>query len=296
MNSQSIYNDSDFATEVIPLERNGIKLFFQKFHAKKEHRPDRHILFAHTMTFSSHQHDLNVKDYSLARRLAKAGYCVWALDSAGYGRSQQVSDGYVTDSAYCAQDFAAAMDYILKETGLASIDIAGWSYGTVIAGTYAGKNPGKVRTLILLAPIANGLGQVEVAPFKENPPAGAPEDWQKLPDGQIDYSIVDPAVVELWQANISKYDNHDVPNGGRRELCQDAAKTILPAEGLKLERPVLVLVGSNDDYVSLENVRKMVKRIPGPARLVELPGAGHCAHLEIPFYKKVQEEILAALA
>lgn len=296
MNPQSIYNESDFVTQVIPLERNGIKLFFQKFYDKSAHRPDKHILFAHTLTFSAHEYDLDVKDYSLARCLAKAGYCVWTLDSAGYGRSEQVKDGYVTDSSYCAQDFAAAVDYILKETGLSSIDIAGWSFGTVISSTYAGRNPDKVRTLILLAPIANGLGYVEVPPFKENPASGAADDWQKLPNGEIDHSIVDPAVVELWQANANKYDNHDVPNGGRRELCQDASKTILPAEGLKLKRPILVLVGGNDDYVSLENARKMVKRIPAEVKLVEFPGAGHCPHMEIPFYKKVQEEMLAALA
>ena len=296
MNPQSVYNNDDFVSTAIPLERNGIKLFFQKFYDKKAYRADKQILFAHTLTFSAHEYDLDVKDYSLARRLAKAGYGVWTLDSAGYGRSEQVKDGYVTDSAYCAQDFAVAVDYILKETGLAAIDIAGWSFGTVISSAYAGKHPEKVRTLILLAPIANGLGYADVAPFKENPAAGAADDWQRLPNGEIDHNIVDPAVVALWQANANKYDNHDVPNGGRRELCQDAAKTILPAEGLKLKRPVLVLVGSNDDYVSLENARKMVKRIPGEVRLVEFPGAGHCPHMEIPFYKKVQEEMLAALA
>ena len=59
--------------------------------------PEKNILLVHGVTYSSHEFDINYKDYSLVRRLAGEGYRVWRLDIMGYGQSSAVDDGFMPD-------------------------------------------------------------------------------------------------------------------------------------------------------------------------------------------------------
>ena len=44
----------------------------------------------HGVTYSSHEFDINYKDYSLVRFLTGEGYAVWRLDIAGFGQSEEL--------------------------------------------------------------------------------------------------------------------------------------------------------------------------------------------------------------
>lgn len=101
-----------------PLERNGIALHLDCMTAKDE-TPSKNILLVHGVTYSSHEFDIDYKDYSLVRRLAEEGYAVWRLDIAGFGQSGQVEDGFLPDSDYAADDFqkdqAGAFDHSITD-------------------------------------------------------------------------------------------------------------------------------------------------------------------------------------
>ena len=73
-----------YITEEYALERNGIVLHLDCTTLKGK-EPERNILLVHGVTYSSHEFDINYKDYSLLRFLAREGYAVWRLDIAGFG-------------------------------------------------------------------------------------------------------------------------------------------------------------------------------------------------------------------
>jgi pimeloyl-ACP methyl ester carboxylesterase len=82
--------------------------------------------------------DLNVpgrSDYSLMNHFAGLGYDVWTVDHEGYGRSDR------TDShsgiASGAQDLAAAMQIVERESGQNSVFMYGGSSGALRAALYA---------------------------------------------------------------------------------------------------------------------------------------------------------------
>jgi pimeloyl-ACP methyl ester carboxylesterase len=69
---------------------------------------------------------------------------------------------------------------------------------------------------------------------------------------------------------------------GPRVLAQQLAAVTAWDATARLARirvPTLALTGDADQLVPLENSRRLVEAIPG-ARLVLLPGAGHCFPLE----------------
>ena len=101
--------DISYVSEAFPLERNGIALHLDCTRTEGM-QSDKSILLVHGVTYSSHEFDIDYQDYSLVRKLAREGYAVWKLDIAGYGMSEEVSDGFMPDSDYGAEDIKAAVD------------------------------------------------------------------------------------------------------------------------------------------------------------------------------------------
>ena len=151
----------EYAYDEFPLEREGIALHLDRI-AVAGTAPERNILLVHGLTYSSHEFDINYEDYSLVRLLARAGYAVWRVDVAGYGRSGAVEDGFTPNSDYAGEDINAAVELIISETGIDKIDILGWSWGTVTSSRFAVKYPEHLNKLVLYAPILSGLGAFEV--------------------------------------------------------------------------------------------------------------------------------------
>lgn len=234
--------------ENVPLERNGIQLHLERY-AEQDGQEKKPILFVHGVTYSSHEFDVDYGDYSLTRYLARHGFEVWLLDIAGFGRSGEVRNGFLPDSDYAAEDIAAAVRCILARHNLPSMDILGWSWGTVTSGRFAAKYPELVHRLVLYAPIVAGLGDVRVKePFHKNTWEHAADDFQKTADGSIDFNITEKAVADTYLANAWHYDKDTSPNGGRRDLLVSSKKRLNPTAEIKA--PVLIIAGTNDTYVT----------------------------------------------
>ena len=135
----------EYSYDEFPLEREGIALHLDRI-AVAGTAPERNILLVHGLTYSSHEFDINYEDYSLVRLLARAGYAVWRVDVAGYGRSGAVEDGFTPNSDYAGEDINAAVELIISETGIDKIDILGWSWGTVTSSRFAVKYPEHLKT------------------------------------------------------------------------------------------------------------------------------------------------------
>ncbi|MDR3221230.1 MAG: lysophospholipase [Candidatus Accumulibacter sp.] len=280
--------------EVHPLTRNGIALFLQSLRAAA-FSGEKNILLVHGVAFSSHEFDVDHADYSLSRWLARQGYRVWTLDIAGFGRSGAVRDGFMPDSDYAAADINAAVDAILAASGQKRLDVLGWSWGTVTASRFAAQYPGKVRSLVLYAPILAGLGKQEVeSPFVTAAWKGAHLDFRLLPDGSVDPAVTDLRVVELYTANARRYDDHPIPNGGRRDLFVARDVRLVPANALTM--PVLLILGDRDPYVDAALAREAADGIPGSNRLEILSGGSHVLFLEKAHYQTFRKIVLDFLS
>lgn len=275
---------------VVPLERNGINLYLAKYETADEAQK-KPILFVHGLTYSSHEFDVNYGDYSLARYFATKGYAVWLLDIAGYGNSGEVSDGFAPNSDYAVEDIAAAVQLIVQESGTPKIDILGWSWGTVTGGRFAAKYPDLVNKLVLYAPVVAGLAaDTQVTePFHANDWQHAADDFQVQADKTIDFTIVEPPVVNTFLSNCWRYDGKGSPNGGRRDLSVAPTERLIPTGDIKA--PTLLILGDKDPYVSVDLAEEALGTLE-QGTLKVINGAAHAMMMEKPYYRQFREAIL----
>ena len=276
-----------------PLERNGISLHLDRVSVEGE-EPERQILLVHGLTYSSHEFDIDYKDYSLVRRLAREGYAVWRLDIAGYGRSDEVEDGFLPDTDYAAEDINCAVEEIVKESGNDKIDVLGWSWGTVTAGRFAANHPEHLDKLVLYAPILCGVGEVDVTePFHHNTWEHAADDFQRGPDGTIDNDIAEPVIVELFCSSCWHYDGESSPNGGRRDICVPGTQRLIDLSGITV--PTLLICGGSDPYLNYELIGSALDELPEGSSREVIKGASHVAYIEKPYYRDFQDRLVRFL-
>ena len=282
--------ENPYLVREYPLEYDSAVLHLDSME-RKDTKPERDILLIHGVTYSSHEFDLNYKDYSLVRRLAGEGYRVWRLDIMGYGQSEKVKDGFKPDSDYAAGNIAAAVERIVRETGQKRIDLLGWSWGTVTAGKYAAEHPEFLRRLVLYAPILRGIGSEEITePFHHNTWEHAAEDFQKTAAGTLDYSVVEPVVVELYCSGCWHYDGEFCPNGGRRDLCADRSAVLIDLR--RIRTPTLVICGDRDPYVKNDLVLLSLADLPEGSQLKVIAGGSHVVFIEKPYYHSFQDSLV----
>lgn len=285
--------DTAYTYTEYPLEREGVALHLDRI-AVADTQPEKSILLVHGLTYSSHEFDIDYKDYSLVRFLARAGYDVWRVDIAGYGRSGEVEDGFMPDSDYAAEDVNAAVELIVSETGLDKIDVLGWSWGTVTSSRFAARYPEHVNKLVLYAPILSGLGAFDVTDdFHYNTWEHAADDFQKGEDGEFDLSITDPVIIEMYCSSCWHYDRDYSPNGGRRDLCVDSSDKLIDLEAIKSQ--TLVICGDVDPYLNYDLVDSCLDLLPEGSALEVIPGASHAVMLEEPYYHDFQDRVLSYL-
>ena len=291
--TEDIESTISYVSEVFPLERNGIALYLDCTKMEGEN-PDKNILLIHGVTYSSHEFDIDYEDYSLVRKLAREGYAVWKMDIAGFGRSQKVEDGFMPDSDYAAEDIEAAVNLIVQETGQDKIDVFGWSWGTVTAGRFAVAYPEHLNKLVLYAPILSGIGDDTVEePFHHNTWEHAADDFQRTDEGEFDYDITNPHIIELFCSSCWHYDGESSPNGGRRDICVSKEEKLINLA--EITAPTLIICGSKDPYLNYDLVNEALKVLPAESSLEMIEGGSHVVMLEKPYYHDFQDRLIRFL-
>lgn len=139
-----------------------------------------------------------------------------------------------------------------------------------------------------------GLGAAEVkVPFNHNTWLHAAGDFQTTKDGAIDYSIVDPQVVAVFQSNCWRYDKDSSPNGGRRDLLVSAETPLIDPASIQV--PTLVIGGDKDPYLNLDSMRAAMDKLPSGSKLEIMPGAAHAMMMEKPYYKEFRQKVVEFL-
>lgn len=193
----------------------GVQLYVRntRLEALTTFRAERTLLFVHGATYPSDtMFDLKVDGESWMGSIAKHGYDVYAMDVRGYGRSTRPPEMdrpalggtpvVTTDDG--VRDFETVVEHILARRRIARLNFMGWSWGTVIAGAYAAKNPARVERLVMYAPlwlrrtpgglrVDGHMGAYRAVTFE-----AAKQRWLTgvAPDRQQD--LIPPGVLEAW--------------------------------------------------------------------------------------------------
>ncbi|MBR1859450.1 MAG: alpha/beta hydrolase, partial [Selenomonadaceae bacterium] len=93
----AVASNDKYAVEELALQSRGLNLHLSRVSLSND-EVAKDILLMHGLTYSSHVFDVDYKDYSLVKFLARQGYNVWRLDLTGYGQSDKISDGLSVNS------------------------------------------------------------------------------------------------------------------------------------------------------------------------------------------------------
>ena len=200
-------------------------------------------------------------------------------DHRGVGRSSRAEAGYsIVDLA----DDAAAL---LDELGIDSAHVLGISMGGMVAQELTLRHPERVRTLTLGCTYSGGEGSALTSP----------EVGQRL-FGSMQSGDRELALRTAWEVNVSRrFAERDEDYARFREaaLALPVAVPVIMAQAQavtthdtlarlgEIEAPTLVIHGTDDEMLPVENARLIADRIPG-ARLEIMDGIGHLFWVEEP--------------
>lgn len=206
------------------------------------------IVVAHGFTGDRHE---DGRLDAAARALHRDGYTVVAFDFAGSGESD---DDPVTIEGE-ADDMRGALSF-LRDRGAGDVGVLGFSLGAVAAVRAAGDN---ARTMVFWAPVTASLARPENM-----------YSWEQLHELERTGRIT-------WGKDA----------GPRRDIVIDGRhleerRSLDQAELLgRLRCPVLILHGSRDEIVPLDDSRSAATMLPPGSRLKVVRGAGHASNARL---------------
>lgn len=147
----------------IPGPKPDLRLFLRLLKRKTvDARARRCVLYVHGATFPSglsiaHRFD----GRSWRDALCDAGLDVWGLDFYGFGHSDRYAEMDDPAEAHAplglaeaaTEQVAAATRFILEHAGQDSLSMIAHSWGSMVAGRFAGEYPAWVDRLVFFAPI-----------------------------------------------------------------------------------------------------------------------------------------------
>jgi len=148
----------------VPSPHPGLSLFLRHMPPAPNVTPlDRAVLYVHGGTFPSalsiaHRFD----GYSWCDHLCAAGFDVWGLDFHGFGLSDpypEMADAAEAHpplgrTADCSQQLEAAVRFVAGRQGVPRVSLVAHSWGSIVAGAFAGRCPELVDRMVWFGPIA----------------------------------------------------------------------------------------------------------------------------------------------
>jgi pimeloyl-ACP methyl ester carboxylesterase len=137
----------------------------------------------------------DIPKYSLMDSLAEKGYDVWAIDFIGEGKSSypKLMDEFDTPIGFypsqkgiyplqakqAVKQLDEAVDFFLEKTKQKSIDLLGWSWGSVVAAMYSIDYSAKVKHLVLYGSMYSSHLKKSLEPLFIKPFAGKDGEFSK---------------------------------------------------------------------------------------------------------------------
>ena len=198
------------------------------------------LLFVHGATYPGVMFD--VPGSSWLDHAVADGYTAYAMDVRGYGASTRGAalNAPAADNPPFARaesavaDIADVIARIRERAGVETVDIVGWSWGTMTTGMYAATRPGTINRLVLFAPVFCCEQRARIAALAD--PA---DDLRLRPLGAYRTETAEQA-RERWDAEITVED----PTEWRDPEILDAWFTAMlanePGDAVRAPNGVLV--------------------------------------------------------
>jgi pimeloyl-ACP methyl ester carboxylesterase len=225
-------------------------------------------------------------DYSLMDYFARAGYDVWTVDHEGYGRSDKTDSN--SDIASGADDLAAVMPLVERETGQARAFFYGGSSGALRAALFAQRHPERVARLALSALVYTGEGSPTLAKRREKLEEFRASNRRKV-DRAFFHSMftrdrpgTSEAVVADALADAELAHADTMPTGTYLDMC--AHLPVLDPK--RIAQPVLIIRGEYDGIASEQDLMNFFTELPGrDKQFVFISGLAHSSTLGINRHK-----------
>jgi pimeloyl-ACP methyl ester carboxylesterase len=280
----------------------GLSLFLRHMPPSAGAAPlDRTVLYVHGGTFSSalsiaHRFD----GRSWRDHFCAAGFDVWGLDFHGFGLSDPYPEMAEPAEAHsplgrtvdCAQQLEAAVRFIAERQGVSSVSLIAHSWGSIVAGEFAGRCPELVDRMVFFGPIARRepKGDRQCLPgwrlislrdqwdrFVADVPAGEPpvlssrlfDEWgEAYLDSDPDSRSCSPAAVK-------------VPSGAFQDIY-DAWAGDLAYDPAQVRAPVAIIRGEWDGMCPDADARWLFDALKASPerRDIKIGRATHLMHLE----------------
>jgi pimeloyl-ACP methyl ester carboxylesterase len=204
-----------------------------------------------------------------------ARFRVLVPDLPGFGDSDAPPEPHTVE--VLAEAVAAGLDAL----ALPALDLAGFSFGGIVAGHVAARLGRRVRTLALVGVGGLGLPRAPTRPLVAITPDMARDDVERAHRENLtilmlaDPTRVDDLAVFLQMDNVrrSRFKSGKIPES-------DALVRVLPA----IEARVVTIFSSRDAFVgaSLDERRRLLTRLRPDVDFRVLDGPGHWAIYEAP--------------
>jgi pimeloyl-ACP methyl ester carboxylesterase len=286
----------------IPGPHPGLSLFLRYLPPAEGRRTERHVIYVHGGTFPSGLSVAHrIGGWSWRDSLCAAGFHVWTLDFHGFGG---LSDPYpqMAQAATASQPLGrtgdasrqleAAMLFIRSRHGNQPIGMIAHSWGSMVAGEFAGRCADMTGRMVWFGPIARRAPRSEAVSlpgwrlislqdqwnrFTETVPRGEPPvlsrtdfaEWgERYLDCDPDSRTRSPAAVK-------------VPSGAFQDIF-DAWAGRFPYDPAAIRSPVAIIRGAWDGMCGDADAAWLRQSLTGPAEVrdIVIPRATHLMHLE----------------
>jgi pimeloyl-ACP methyl ester carboxylesterase len=183
------------------------------------------------------------------------------------------------------QDMAKDACAVLDALGVPSAHLLGISMGGMIAQVVAVEHPERVQRLVLMSTHFGGAEMVRPGPEMAAlffPAAGVSrsEAWQRSIEAITGpgFGARNRDVIQARAAMRERFPTPVATLGAQLKAIATSDRSQMVAS---IRQPTLVIHGTNDPLVPVQNGKLLAERIPG-ARLLLLPGCGHVPHFEQP--------------
>lgn len=244
----------------------GLELYYQRWQPQGD--PKGSVALVHGL--GSH----SAWFVNLISPLVESGYCVYAYDLRGHGRSPG-QQGHIDHWAQYRDDFHHFYQLIRAHQPTLPCFVLGHSLGGIIVLDYALHYPGALSGVIIIAP---AIGNVGVPTLKLA--LGRLLSWI-CPRFSLDTGLDrqggsrDPAIVKAYELDPLRHTR------GTARLATEFLRTRqwLSDRLCQLTMPMLVLQGGGDPVVSPDSVRQMFDHIQTTDKEYhEYPDAYHDLH------------------
>ena len=257
----------------------------------KNHEPKGAVLLIHGFGIGYAYYDLEIKDYSMVEFLARRGFDVYAIDQRGYGESTRVN-GLTVRAEQSVDDLKSVVDFIKRRTKAKKINIAGHSWGGVVATVFAGRYQDDVERLILIGTPYQALPKAYgdrmaplIAMIKTLGIQYIPNTHHlTIADTLFSY---EQEVIELYQDWVNrKYS--EVPSGLLLDLENFEHARYVP----QITVPTLLINGENEYVVDFQDAMNCLHDLGSEEKdMLVLGNSSHLIFLEELAHRRLNEAV-----